>query len=77
MFQEADLEVGEEVHQGEIDQGQGADLEEGVVQDRVVEGVTDREVDHQEEAAQRRATGCILEVITSCKIFKDTCRHHS
>lgn len=34
------------------------------------EEVTDPEVDHQEEAVQRRATGCILEVITSCKIFK-------
>ena len=34
------------------------------------EGVTDPEVDHQEEAAQRRATGYMLEVITVVKISK-------
>ena len=64
-FPKADPEVGEEARLGETDQGQGVGvgLEGGVDQDQVEEGVTDPEVDLQEEAGRRRATGYTLEVI--------------
>ena len=66
-FPKADPEVEEGARLGETDQGQevGVGLEEGVDQDHVEEGVTDPEVDHQEEADQWRATGYMSEVIKS------------
>ena len=77
-FPKADPEVGEEARLGETDRGQGVGvgLEGGVDQDQVEEGVTDPEVDLQEEAGRRRATGYMLEVIISHKISKKP-QHHS